>query len=107
MGEPDAHKGVGRGAKVQAMTMLDIVLHPELVAAAWDYFKTVQTKDTKYTSFLRPDDKPPVRMNEKTMAIYRERMKQYYYNPDKYSSYLEQLGIKYPTVKPAAAADKK
>ena len=38
--------------------------------------------------------------------IYRERMKPYYYNPDKYSSYLEQLGIKYPTVKPAPPANR-
>ncbi len=108
MATPIAHKGVVAGAKVQAMTMLDIVLHPELVTAAWDYFKTVQTKDVKYTSFIRDGDKPAIWLNEKTMANYRERMKQYYYNPDKYSSYLEQLGIKYPTVKPApAATDKK
>jgi aminobenzoyl-glutamate utilization protein B len=101
MATPIAHKGVIAGAKVQAMTILDILTHPELVQAAKDYFKNVQTKDVKYTSFLRPDDKPAIWMNEKTMAIYRERMKQYYYNPDKYNTYLEQLGIKYPTVKPA------
>jgi aminobenzoyl-glutamate utilization protein B len=102
MATPIAHKGVIAGAKVQAMTMLDILTHPELVQAAKDYFNNVQTKDTKYTSFLRPDDKPAIWMNEKTMAIYRERMKQYYYNPDKFGTYLEQLGIKYPTVKPAS-----
>jgi aminobenzoyl-glutamate utilization protein B len=102
MATPIAHKGVIAGAKVQAMTILDIVTHPELVQAAKDYFNNVQTKDVKYKSFLRPDDKPAIWMNEKTMAIYREKMKQQYYNPDKYSNYLEQLGIKYPTVKPAA-----
>jgi aminobenzoyl-glutamate utilization protein B len=32
------------------------------------------------------------------MAKYREEMKKYYYNPDKYDNYLQQLGIKYPTV---------
>ena len=32
MATPIAHKGVVAGAKVQAMTMLDILLHPELVA---------------------------------------------------------------------------
>ena len=50
MATPIAHKGVIAGAKVQAMTMLDILLHPELVQKAWDYFKNVQTKDVKYTS---------------------------------------------------------
>jgi aminobenzoyl-glutamate utilization protein B len=103
MATPIAHKGVIAGAKVQAMTILDILLHPELVTSAWDYYKNVQTKEVKYTSFLRPDDKPAIWMNEKTMAIYRDRMKQLYYNPDKYNTYLEQLGIKYPTVKAATS----
>jgi aminobenzoyl-glutamate utilization protein B len=100
MATPIAHKGVIAGAKVQAMTMLDIVLHPELVQKAWDYFKNVETKDMKYKSFLRPDDQPPTWMNAKTMEIYRERMKGLYYNPAKYDTYLEQLGIKYPTIRP-------
>ncbi len=63
MATPIAHKGVIAGAKVQAMTMLDILLHPELVDKAWDYFNNVQTKETKYTSFLRPDDKPAIWLN--------------------------------------------
>src|SRR5690606_6180721 len=46
MATPIAHKGVVAGAKVQAMTMLDILLTPKLVADAWDYFRDVQTKDT-------------------------------------------------------------
>ena len=45
MATPIAHKGVVAGAKVQAMTMLDILLHPELVQKAWDYYNNVQTKD--------------------------------------------------------------
>ena len=101
MATPIAHKGVIAGAKVQAMTMLDILLHPELVEKAWDYFRNIQTKDVKYTSFLRPDDKPAIWLNKKTMDEYRPRMKTMYYDPSKYSTYLEQLGIKYPTVKTA------
>jgi len=99
MATPIAHKGVVAGAKVQAMTMLDILVHPELVKNAWDYFNNVQTKDMKYKTFLRPDDKPAIWLNEKIMAQYRDKMKQLYYNPDKYGSYLEQLNIKYPTVR--------
>ena len=45
MATPIAHKGVVAGAKVQALTMLDILLHPEIVDKAWDYFKNVQTKE--------------------------------------------------------------
>ncbi len=99
MATPIAHKGVVAGAKVQAMTILDIVTHPELVQAAWDYFNNVQTKEMKYKSFLRPDDKPAIWLNRKTMEQYRPEMKKMYYDPSKYDTYLEQLGIKYPTVR--------
>jgi len=99
MATPIAHKGVVAGAKVQAMTMLDILLHPELVKAAWDYFNNVQTKGVKYKSFIRPDDKPAIWLNQKIMDQYRDRMKQFYYDPSRYDTYLEQLGIKYPTVR--------
>jgi aminobenzoyl-glutamate utilization protein B len=99
MATPIAHKGVVAGAKVQAMTMLDILLHPELVEKAWDYFNNVQTKDMKYKSLLRPDDKPAIWLNQRTMEEYRPRMKAFYYDPSKYDSYLEQLGITYPTVR--------
>lgn len=99
MATPIAHKGVVAGAKVQAMTMLDILLHPELVQKAWDYYNNVQTKDQKYKSLLAPDDKPAIWLNEKTMENFRPKMKAYYYDPSKYDNYLDQLGIKYPTVR--------
>ena len=104
MATPIAHKGVVAGAKVQAMTMLDILLHPELVDKAWDYFKNVQNKEMHYQTFLRPGDQPAIWLNQKTMEQYRPRMKALYYDPSKYDNYLQQLGIKYPTVKPAPAA---
>ncbi|MDQ6759282.1 MAG: amidohydrolase, partial [Acidobacteriota bacterium] len=99
MATPIAHKGVLAGAKVQALTMLDLLLHPELVQKAHDYFNNVQTKDVKYKSFLRPDDKPALWLNKRIMEEYRPRMKEFYYNPAKYSTYLEQLGIPYPVVR--------
>jgi aminobenzoyl-glutamate utilization protein B len=99
MATPIAHKGVINGAKVQALTMLDILLHPELVEKAWDYFNNVQTKDTKYKTFLRPGDQPAIWLNTKTMDEYRSKMKAMYYDSAKYPSYLEQLGIRYPTVR--------
>ena len=104
MATPIAHKGVVAGAKVQAMTMLDLLLHPELVAKAWDYFNNLQTKDTKYKSLLRPDDQPAIWLNQKTMEQYRPRMKAFYYDPSKYDTYLDQLGIRYPHVAGEPAA---
>jgi aminobenzoyl-glutamate utilization protein B len=103
MATPIAHKGVVAGAKVQAMTILDILLHPELVDKARDYFKNVQNKEMHYQTFLRPGDQPAIWLNQKTMEQYRPRMKALYYDPSKYDNYLQQLGIKYPTVKPAPA----
>jgi aminobenzoyl-glutamate utilization protein B len=105
MATPIAHKGVIAGAKVQAMTILDILTHPELVQAARDYFNNVQTKNQKYVSLLRPEDKPAIWLNAATMAKYRDQMKKFYYDSSKYDTYLEQLGIKYPTVRQGASAN--
>ena len=102
MATPIAHKGAVVGAKVQALTLLDILLKPAVVADAWSYFNDVQTKTMKYKSFLGPNDGPPTWLNEDIMAKYRPLMSKFYYDPSKYPTYLEQLGIKYPTVKPIA-----
>jgi aminobenzoyl-glutamate utilization protein B len=99
MATPIAHKGVIAGAKVQAMTVLDVLTRPEIVTQARDYFRTVQTKDVKYTPLIRAEDKPATFLNEETMAKYRPEMKKYYYDPTKYKTYLDQLGITYPTVR--------
>jgi len=99
MATPIAHKGVVAGAKVQAMTILDILLTPKVVTDAWDYFNTVQTKDVKYKPFFAPTDQPPIWLNADIMAQYRPEMRKYYYDAKKYKTYLEQLGIEYPTVR--------
>jgi len=65
---------------------------------ARDYFDNVQRKDQKYVPMLGADDKPVIEMNAETMARYREQLKKYYYDPGKYDTYLDQLGIKFPTL---------
>jgi aminobenzoyl-glutamate utilization protein B len=99
MATPIAHKGVNVGAQVQAMTTIDLLLRPELLTQAWDYFKNVQTKTRKYQPLMRPEDQPAIWLNAKTMEKYRPEMRKYYFDPTKYKTYLEQLGIKYPTVR--------
>jgi aminobenzoyl-glutamate utilization protein B len=108
MATPIAHKGVTTGAKVEALTILDILTKPELVTSAWDYFKNVQTKDVKYKPLIRPEDQPAIWLNEKIMAQYRPEMRKLYFDPTRYKTYLEQLGIKYPTLRstPAPAPPK-
>lgn len=99
MATPIAHKGVTAGAKAEAMTLLDLFTNPELLKSAKSYFADVQTKEVKYTPLISTTDKPAISLNKKIMEEFRPEMKNYYYNPAKYKTYLEQLGIKYPTVR--------
>ena len=99
MATPIAHKGVVAGAKVQAMTMLDLLLRPDLVKSAWDYFTNVQTKDVTYTPFIAADTPPPTWINKETMERYRPELKKFYYDPSRYRTYLEQLGVTYPMLR--------
>ena len=101
MATPIAHQGAVAGAKVQAMTLIDLLTEPKIVADAWEYFNNVQTKTIKYVSFLGPNDGPPTWLNAEIMARYRPEMRKLYYDSTKFKSYLEQLGVAYPTVKPA------
>ncbi len=96
MATPVAHKGVVAGSKVVAMTMVDVLTRPDLRAQAKDYFVKVQTKDQKYVPMLAATDKPPIEINTEVMAKYRPEMRKYYYDQDRYPTYLEQLGIKWP-----------
>jgi aminobenzoyl-glutamate utilization protein B len=104
MATPIAHKGVIAGAKVQAMTILDLLTNPELVAAARDYFRNVQTKDLKYVPFIRPEDHPHLELNAGIMDKYGQQLAKFYYDASKYPTYLDQLGIKYPTLRTSAPA---
>ena len=60
----------------------------------------------KYTPLIRPQDQPAIWLNEKIMEQYRPEMKKFYYDPDKYPTYLDQLGIKYPTLRSETAQPK-
>jgi aminobenzoyl-glutamate utilization protein B len=99
MATPIAHKGATAGAKVQALTMIDLLLEPELVQSAWTYFREVQTRETKYEPLIRPQDQPAIDLNRETMARFRDEMKKLYFDPSKHKTYLEQLGITYPTIR--------
>jgi aminobenzoyl-glutamate utilization protein B len=101
MATPVAHKGATAGAKALAMTILDALLTPQLIEEAWRYFRDVQTKEVKYQPLIRADDRPALELNRVILSRYREQMRPYYYDPSKYRSYLEQLGIKYPTTRAA------
>src|SRR6185369_11373371 len=98
MATPIAHKGATAGAKAHAMTALDLLLKPELVTAAWNYFRE-QTKETQWQSLIPDDVQAPTDLNKEKMQRFRPELEKLYYNPAKYRSYLEQLGIQYPTLR--------
>ena len=96
MATPIAHKGVEAGAKALALTILDVMTTPKLVSDAKAYFTDVQLKTDKYDPILA--DKAATWLNEKTMKEYRPLMEKYYYDAKTYPTYLDQLGIPYPTL---------
>ncbi|HKE05982.1 MAG TPA: amidohydrolase, partial [Blastocatellia bacterium] len=63
------------------------------------YFNNVQTKEIKYQPLINPSDQPVIELNKEKMEKFAPQLKKYYFDPTKYKTYLEQLGIQYPTVK--------
>ena len=100
MATPIAHKGSVAGAKAVALTLIDFFTNPALVDSAKAYFTNVQTKNVHYQSFISEKDPPSIFLNKAIMDNYREKMRPFYYDPAKYTTYLEQLGIVYPTLEP-------
>ena len=99
MATPIAHKGVTAGAKVVAMTLIDFLTQPELLASAKDYFENTQKKETEYKPMISENDPPPIELNTAIMERFRPEMQKFYFDETKYDTYLEQLGVEYPTVR--------
>ena len=98
MATPIAHKGAVAGARVMARTALQLFAQPELVDQAWTYFREEQSVGMEYVPFIGPDDPPPTHLNKEIMDAYRPLLRQYYYDETRFATYLEQLGITYPTL---------
>ena len=98
MATPIAHKGVVAGSKAMAMTMIDLLMRPELIQSARKYFTDVQLKNNKVLPLLSKTDQPQIHLNRDTMERFRPQMRKLYYDPGKYDTYLDQLGVKFPTL---------
>jgi aminobenzoyl-glutamate utilization protein B len=98
MATPVAHKGVVAGSKAMAMTMVDLLMRPELIQSAKAYFTDVQLKKEKPQQLLADTDEPQIQINRETMARFRPEMRKFYYDASKYETYLDQLGVKFPTL---------
>lgn len=98
MATPIAHKGSTAGAKAHALTALDLLTDARLLEKVKDYFAE-QTKTVKWQSLIPPGTEPPIHLNKEKMERFRPRLRQLRYDPSKYATYMEQLGIVYPTVR--------
>lgn len=93
---PIAHQGTTAGAKVYATTILDLLLKPNLVRDAWSYFEENQAGT--YTPLISSEDQPAIHLNRERMAMWKPQIEEFYYDPSRFDTYLEQLGISYPQV---------
>ena len=81
------------------MTIIDLLTTPALVEQAWGYFRDVQTKDTKYVPFITAETPPPIWLNKEVLERFRPELRKLYYDPTRFGTYLEQLGVTYPTLR--------
>ena len=95
---PIAHKGANYASRVIARTAIDLLTDPALLAEAKDYFRDVQTRDFQWISLIPEGTPPPVYLNEDKMKEYRPQLEALRYDPSRYATYLEQLGVAYPVL---------
>jgi aminobenzoyl-glutamate utilization protein B len=98
MATPIAHKGATAGAEAHAMTAIDLLLKPDLLSAARSYFQE-QTRETRWQSLVPEGTAAPIDLNKEKMERFRPVLRKLRYDPVKYKSYMDQLGIHYPTVR--------
>ncbi|RIV80468.1 amidohydrolase [Aurantiacibacter xanthus] len=96
MATPIAHKGAVAGAKAVALTTLDLMMNPDELAEAKRYQQEVQFAEESYDPVLTAEDMPGIHLNKEIMERIRPEQEQFYYDPSKYDTYLDQLGIPYP-----------
>ena len=102
MATPIAHKGATQGAKVLARATLELFEREELLEEANAYF-AAQTAEHQYTPFIDQNDPPAIEKNRAMTEQFRPLLEPYYFDETRYDTYLEQLGIEYPTVRTPSA----
>jgi aminobenzoyl-glutamate utilization protein B len=73
------------------------LLQPELRKAVGAYFQE-QTRETQWASLVPENSHPPIEMNQSTMEKFRPQLGKLRFDPDRYDTYLEQLGVRYPSL---------
>ncbi len=99
MATPIAHKGANHGSRVIAMTAIELLSDAAFLEEAKRYHREVQTEDIQWVSLIPEGTPPPIHLNRETMAKWRPLLEELRYDPKRYDTYLEQLGIEYPTIR--------
>jgi aminobenzoyl-glutamate utilization protein B len=102
MATPIAHKGSNYGSRVIAMTAIDLFTDQALLQEAKRYHSEVQLADYQWESLIPEGTEPPTFLNEDRMKTFRPLLEPLRYDPARYDTYLEQLGVVYPTIQPPA-----
>jgi aminobenzoyl-glutamate utilization protein B len=98
MATPIAHQGANYGARVIAMTAIELLANPDKVEEAWKYHREVTTAEQQWESLIPLDEEPPIFLNEEKMARFRPLLEELRYDSERFDTYLEQLGIVYPVL---------
>jgi aminobenzoyl-glutamate utilization protein B len=95
---PLGHKGVVVGAEALAATVLDLLMDPRNLEPVRAQFEE-DAKGVTWTSLIPDGNTPPIDTNAGKMERFRPLLKPYFYDLESGKTYLEQLGIAYPTVR--------
>jgi aminobenzoyl-glutamate utilization protein B len=88
------------------MTAIAVASDPELVEEAWRYHREVTTKDYTWESLIPEGTEPPIHLNADKMEKYRPLIEPFIYDETRFETYLEQLGVSYPTLtKPGGTSE--
>ncbi len=103
MATPIAHQGANHGSRVIALTAMDLLARPDLVEEAWRFHREVVTKDYTWQSLIPEGTEPPIFLNADKMERFRPLLEKLVFDPTRFGTYLEQLGVRYPTLERPAA----
>jgi len=98
MATPIAHKGANYASRVIAMTAIAVASDPGLVEAAWRYHREVTTEEYTWESLIPAGTEAPIHLNADKMERYRPLIEPSIYDETRFDTYLEQLGVTYPTL---------
>ena len=99
MATPIAHKGANYGSRVIAMTAIELIADKDFLEEAAQYHRDVQTAEMQWTSLIPEGTPPPIHLNADKMERFRPALDTLVYDPLRYDTYLDQLGVDYPTIR--------